>query len=90
MSVREAVILLVLFVSQVAAEYVVILTTTSAARETELSIAILYAYAVLYVVLSVGLLWYRRDEVAGIVRQSAVTARDALGGDGGAPAEGAD
>jgi len=89
-SVREAVVLLVLFASQVVAEYTVILTTASAARETELSIAILYAYAVLYVVLSVALLWYRRDEVAGIFRRSAVTARDALGSGGGAPAEGAD
>ncbi|NHN42397.1 sodium:calcium antiporter [Halorubellus sp. JP-L1] len=88
-SVREAVMLLVLFVSQVAMEYVVIITTTSVARETELSIAILYAYTVLYLAISLGLFWYRRRELAAIFVRSARTARYALG-NGTAPAEGAD
>jgi cation:H+ antiporter len=88
-SVREAVLLLVLFVSQVAAEYVVIITTASPVRETELSIAILYAYTVVYLAISLGMFWYRRDEVAGIFRRSATTARNALSGEQ-TPVEGAD
>jgi cation:H+ antiporter len=80
-SVREALVLLVLFVSQVVAEYVVIVTTASPVRETELSIAILYAYTVLYLAISLGMFWYRRGAVAGIFRESATTVRDALSGE---------
>jgi cation:H+ antiporter len=88
-SVREAVMLLVLFVSQVVVEYAVIVTVASPVRETELSIAILYAYTVLYLSLSLGLFWYRRRELAGIFRRSATTARDAFSSTQ-TPAEGAD
>jgi cation:H+ antiporter len=76
-SVREALLLLVLFVSQVAAEYAVILTTDTLARETELSILILYAYTVLYLVLAAGLFWRRRESLRQIVVDSARTAREA-------------
>ncbi|MFC6951553.1 sodium:calcium antiporter [Halorubellus litoreus] len=88
-SVREAVVLLVLFVSQVVAEYAVILTTTSHAAETELSMLILYAYTVVYLVLALGLFWGRRGDVQSIFAQSATTARDAFSSKS-APAEGAD
>jgi cation:H+ antiporter len=77
-SVREAVILLVLFVSQVVAEYAVILTTASSLRETELSIAILYAYTVVYLALALGLFWYRRRALRGIVAETLTTIRNAF------------
>ncbi len=88
-SVREAVVLLGLFVTQVAAEYAVILTTASSARETALSILILEAYTVVYLVAALGLFWYRRDALLGIARYSTATALNALGRDR-QPVEGAD
>ena len=88
-SVREAVMLLVLFASQVIVEYAIIVTTASPVRETELSIGILYAYTALYLAISLGMFWYRRGEVAGIFRRSATTARDAFSSEG-TPVEGAD
>jgi len=88
-SVREALVLLVLFVSQVVAEYAVILATTTHAAETELSMLILYAYTVVYLVLAAGLFWGRSDDLRAIFAQSATTARDALG-TSSSPAEGAD
>jgi cation:H+ antiporter len=88
-SVREAVVLLVLFVSQVVGEYAIIVAMGETPAANELSIALLYAYTALYLAISLVLFWMRRDELARIFRQSAGTARDAFSS-GTAPAEGAD
>ncbi|WP_135851827.1 sodium/calcium exchanger protein [Halorussus salinus] len=78
-SVREAVVLLVLFVSQVAAEFWIIQTMADA-QAHELSMLILYAYTAVYVVLGVGLFVARRDELRGIYDRTAANARNALPG----------
>ncbi|MFB6090878.1 MAG: sodium:calcium antiporter [Halobellus sp.] len=61
-SVREAVTLLVLFVSQVAIEFAIIQTIPEPTAETY-SIYVLLAYAALYVLLGIGLLLKRREEL---------------------------
>ncbi|UPV99161.1 sodium:calcium antiporter [Halorussus gelatinilyticus] len=78
-SVREAVVLLVLFVSQVVAEFWVIQTMTDP-QAHELSMLILYAYTAVYVVLGVGLFVTRRDELRAIFDRTAANARNALPG----------
>ncbi|WP_349292249.1 sodium:calcium antiporter [Halobacterium zhouii] len=78
-SLREAATLLVLFVTQVVAEYYVIVTTASEARATEISILILYAYTVLYIVLGAALLVSRRQQLQALFRTAAGDARDAMG-----------
>jgi cation:H+ antiporter len=78
-SVREAVVLLVLFVSQVAAEFWIIQTMADA-RAHELSMLILYAYTAVYVLLGVGLFVARRGELRGIYDRTAASARNALPG----------
>jgi cation:H+ antiporter len=88
-SVREAVVLLVLFVSQVVAEYAIIATMGETLAAQELSIMLLYAYTVVYLALSIGLFWARRNALATIFRESVTTARDAFS-TGQAPVEGAD
>ncbi|WP_267642565.1 sodium:calcium antiporter [Haloarchaeobius amylolyticus] len=79
-SVREAVLLLVLFSTQVIAEYAVILTT-SAAEATELSMAILYAYTVVYVAIAVVMFWRRRAELARTFQWTANRAKESIGGE---------
>ncbi|MFC3478483.1 sodium:calcium antiporter [Halobacterium litoreum] len=69
-SLREAVTLLVLFVSQVVAEYYVIQTVASEARATELSIQILYAYTAVYLALAAVLFWLRRDSLQRLVQRT--------------------
>jgi cation:H+ antiporter len=78
-SVREAVTLLVLFVSQVVAEYAIIQTVASEARATELSIAVLYAYTVLYLVLAAALFWRRRESLIALLQRTARQASVAFG-----------
>jgi len=78
-SVREAVVLLVLFGSQVLAEFFVIRTMPDPAA-TELSILILYAYTAVYLVIGGVLFVARREEVRRIFGRTAANARSALPG----------
>ncbi|WP_135805687.1 sodium:calcium antiporter [Halorussus marinus] len=78
-SVREALVVLVLFASQVLAEFYVIRTTAEPAA-TELSILILYAYTAVYLAIGAALFVVRRDEVRGIFGRTAANARSALPG----------
>jgi cation:H+ antiporter len=87
-SVREALIILALFGSQVVAEFWVI-QTMGEAQATELSILILYAYTALYLLIGVGLFVTRRDELRAIFGRTAENARNAMPG-GSEPVEHAD
>ena len=78
-SVREAVVLLVLFVSQVVAEFWVIQTMADP-QAHELSMLILYAYTAVYMVLGAALFVLRRGELRGIFDRTAANARDAMPG----------
>ncbi|MFB6092058.1 MAG: sodium:calcium antiporter [Haloquadratum sp.] len=73
-SVREAVTLLVLFVSQVAAEFVFIQTLPEAVAETY-SIYLLIAYSVVYVALGVGLLAKRWSDLRRLARLTVANIR---------------
>ena len=66
---REAVLLLGLFVSQVAAEFALI-QLLSAARAEALSVTLLDAYAALYVVLGLALFAQRRAAIRDVVADS--------------------
>ncbi|UPW01364.1 sodium:calcium antiporter [Halorussus gelatinilyticus] len=77
-STREAVTLLVLFATQVLAEFYVIRTYAEPAA-TRISMSILYAYTAVYVVLGVGLLIARREGVRELLKRSTSNARTALG-----------
>jgi len=79
-SVRESLLLLVLFLSQVVTEFYFIRTMTEAAAEAN-SILLLEAYTVLYIVLTLGLLATRRDELRTVASLSGRTIRDAVGGE---------
>ncbi|ESP88537.1 sodium/calcium exchanger protein [Candidatus Halobonum tyrrellensis] len=81
-SVREAVGLLVLFLTQVLAEFYVIRTYAEPAA-TEVSMTILYAYTAVYVLLGVGLFATRRESLRRLGRRTASTARAALGSGSG-------
>ncbi|RBI61813.1 sodium:calcium antiporter [halophilic archaeon] len=85
-SVREAVALLVLFVTQVGAEFVVI-QTLAEPQAAELSLLILYAYTVVYMALGLWLFVSRREELRNLVGRTVDTARDAIGGSAGQPAD---
>jgi len=78
-SLREAATLLVLFVSQVVVEFAIIQTVADAAVETELSILVLHAYTVVYLVLAAGLFWLRRESVARLVRRTNRAVQSAYG-----------
>ncbi len=78
-SVREAVVLLVLFASQVAIEFGVI-QTMGEAQANDLSILILYAYTAIYVVIGTVLFVSRRDELRRILDRTAANARNAMPG----------
>ncbi|QLG28582.1 sodium:calcium antiporter [Halorarum halophilum] len=80
-SVREAVVLLVLFLSQVVIEFVFIRTYPEALAE-QYSIYLLLAYTAVYVVATLGLLTRRRQELREIVRITGDTVREAWGGTG--------
>ena len=77
-SIREAIILLLLFVTQVLAEFYVIQTYAEPVA-TNISISILYAYTALYMILGTGLFIVRRDSVRRLLKQMSATARAALG-----------
>ncbi|WP_348613145.1 sodium:calcium antiporter [Halobaculum rarum] len=85
-SVREALVLLVLFLSQVVTEFYFIRTMTEAAAEAS-SILLLEAYTVLYLVLTVGLLATRRDEMRAVASLTGTTIREAVGGESEQPAD---
>ncbi|QSG08840.1 sodium:calcium antiporter [Halapricum desulfuricans] len=76
-STREAIALLGLFVTQVVAEFAVVQTFAEPAA-TEVSMAILYVYTAVYVVLGVGLLFRRRESVRGLLRRTVSTTRAAI------------
>ncbi|WP_135829354.1 sodium:calcium antiporter [Halorussus halobius] len=78
-SVREAVVLLVLFVSQVAAEFWVV-RTMAEPQASELSLLLLYGYTVVYMALGAALFVARRDEVRAIFERTVANARDAFPG----------
>jgi cation:H+ antiporter len=85
-SVREAVTLLVLFVTQVGAEFYVIQTLPEA-QASELSLLILYAYTVVYMVLGIWLFASRRRELRNLLGRTVDTARDAIGSGTSQPAD---
>ncbi|MFC6826434.1 sodium:calcium antiporter [Halopelagius fulvigenes] len=73
-SVREAVALLVLFVSQVVAEFFIIQTVAEPLAETY-SIYLLVGYSVVYMILGVGLVAQRFDDFRRLTRITAATIR---------------
>ena len=79
-SVRESVALLVLFVSQVVAEFYVIRTIAEPAA-TQVSIQILYVYTVVYVVLGLALFARRRESLGTLLGHTATNTRDAFTSD---------
>jgi cation:H+ antiporter len=79
-SLREAVALLVLFVSQVAVEYGIIQLVADPARAEELSILVLDAYTVVYLLLGAALFVSRRHALRGIFGDTATTVSDAFTG----------
>ena len=85
-SVREALVLLALFLSQVVTEFYFIRTMTEAAAEAS-SILLLEAYTVLYVVLTIGLLATRRDEIRAVASLTGTTIREAVGSESEQPAD---
>jgi cation:H+ antiporter len=83
-SVREAIALFVLFISQVLAEFYVIQTYADPAQ-TNISILILYAYTVVYLVLGVGLFVLHRENLRELLRRTASSVREAAGRGTGQP-----
>ncbi|WP_227356802.1 sodium:calcium antiporter [Haladaptatus salinisoli] len=83
-SVREAVALLVLFVSQVVAEFYVI-QIYAEPTAANLSLLILHAYTAVYIVLGVGLFVTRSRSFRELVGHTAANIRSAVGGDAGPP-----
>ncbi len=77
-TVWEAVTLLVLFLTQVFAEFAII-RTVAEPRATELSILVLYAYTAVYLALAAVLLVKRREAVARLLRATVQSARSAFG-----------
>ncbi|MFC5970485.1 sodium/calcium exchanger protein [Halomarina salina] len=77
-SLREAVGLFVLFISQVAIEFAFIVTLSESAAETY-SLWVLYAYTVVYLVLGGYLFVARRDELRSLFGRTVTTAREAFG-----------
>lgn len=84
MSARDAVALFVLFISQVLAEFYVIQTYTDP-TQTNISIQILYAYSVLYMVLGMALFVKHRESVQELLGRTASNARSAMGMSTGQP-----
>jgi cation:H+ antiporter len=75
-SAREAVALFVLFISQVLTEFYVIQTYTDPVQTT-LSICILYAYTVLYMILGVVLFVKHRENLRDLLGRTLSNAREA-------------
>src|SRR6056297_2989235 len=79
-SLREAVALLVLFLSQVLIEFYILKgMALSPAAAAELSHTVLLAFTVIYVVLGVGLFIRRRRAVVELLGLAGDTAREAMG-----------
>jgi cation:H+ antiporter len=68
-SMKEAVVLLVLFLSQVVGEFVLIQTMSEAAAESA-SVTLLFAFTALYIVLGVGLFASRFDDAKRVASLS--------------------
>jgi cation:H+ antiporter len=85
-SAREAVALLVLFVSQVLVEFVIIRTVPEA-MATTYSIWLLYAYTAVYLLASVVLLAFYREDLRRVVRHSTAIIQDAWSRDAEQPAD---
>ncbi|XVH33805.1 sodium:calcium antiporter (plasmid) [Haloferacaceae archaeon DSL9] len=83
-SIREAVTLLVLFVSQVVAEFYVIQTYAEPAA-AEISLLILYAYTAVYTLLGVGLFLTHSGSVRELVEHTVSEIRTAIGRDTSQP-----
>ncbi|WP_129113695.1 sodium:calcium antiporter [Halegenticoccus tardaugens] len=83
-SAREAVALLVLFISQVVAEFYVIQTYAEPASVT-ISILLLYAYTAVYVIFGVGLFVKRSRDVRELIKHTAANVRNAIGRDSSQP-----
>jgi cation:H+ antiporter len=83
-SVREAIVLFVLFISQVLAEFYVIQTYADPTA-TNISITILYVYTVVYLVLGLALFVRHRESVRELLGRTATNAREAVGGSTGQP-----
>ncbi|ADJ15914.1 sodium/calcium exchanger protein [Halalkalicoccus jeotgali] len=77
-SVREALVLLVLFVSQVAIEFAVIRIYPEGVAEA-LSLDLLYGYTAVYLLLGGYLLVTRRGELRNLFARAGATARSAVG-----------
>ncbi|WP_114579585.1 sodium:calcium antiporter [Saliphagus sp. LR7] len=77
-SAREAVVLLVLFVSQVAAEFYVI-QAYAGATEATLSLSLLYVFTGVYILLGLGLFVSRSGSLRELLGHTAVTVKDAFG-----------
>ncbi|TKX55623.1 MULTISPECIES: sodium:calcium antiporter [Halorubrum] len=77
-SAREAVALLVLFATQVMAEFYIIRTYAEPAA-TELSMTVLYAFTAVYAVLGIALFVKRRRSANELVRRTVRTAQTAFG-----------
>jgi cation:H+ antiporter len=89
-SAREAVVILVLFVSQVVGEFVIIQTVgeqagmSLAGFEATYSIWLLLAYTAVYIVATIGLLAVRRDDFQRLTRLTAASIRgENVAADGG-------
>ena len=83
-TMREAVGLLVLFVSQVVIEFGLIRSLPEA-RANALSIDVLYVYTAVYVVAGLWLFYRRREALSDLLGRTVTTARDAIGTGGGRP-----
>jgi cation:H+ antiporter len=86
-SAREAVALLVLFVSQVVVEFVVIRTVASEALAEIYSIWLLYGYTGVYLLASAVLLVYYFDDLRQVVAHAADIIEEAWRGGGEQPAD---
>jgi cation:H+ antiporter len=80
-SVREAVVLFVLFISQVVIEVGLILALGESAA-TDPSITVLYAYTVVYTVLGLALFVRHRESLRELLGRTVTNAREAAGGSG--------
>jgi cation:H+ antiporter len=76
-SMREAIALLFLFVSQVVIEFALIQTLPDP-RANALSILVLYTYTAVYVLLGLGLFYRRRQALRDLFSRTRTNAREAI------------
>jgi cation:H+ antiporter len=77
-SIREAVALFGLFITQVVAEFIIIRTVAEPLAATY-SLYILYGYTVVYLLIGLALFAARRDELRWLFGRTRATAREAIG-----------